>query len=218
MPSKNLHITLIFMTIFFFLIALFTTQKNGNTQLMNAFATNFVISSVFYFMVAYLPERQKRNRIRRRMEKQYKEFKLSCIDIFLIMSSSQEYQNREMLLELSEFRRYFKNNNTQSETRWDAVANGVQGSEFYLKELVHELNVLSEGLCYVRSAIDIHDEEVFDFLRRASQIIRRLETTEPNYDDIKSLCRSFWEIFAGWSFVDGYREADVINDMLVKIN
>ena len=122
-----------------------------------------------------------------------------------------------MLLDQEEFKRYFKNNNSNNENRWDAVANGIQDNEYYLNEILYELRVLNDEIKFVRSNIDIHDEEVFQFLNNLSQIIHRMESTKPEYDDIKSFCRFLWEIFTGWSIIDGYRKTDIIADMIGRI-
>ena len=39
----------------------------------------------------------------------------------------------------------------------------------------------------------------------------------PDYDDTKTLGRFLWEIFAGFSFVTGYRERDIIREMIDAI-
>lgn len=217
MPEKKIIWFLAIATVVCLTVSVGTTPEKDYILLVNALSVGFVISAAFYFIVVYLPESQKRSRIFRSMEKQYLLFKKSCIGTFLILSSSQEYQHREMLLDHEEFRRYFKNNNENNENRWDAVANGIQNNEYYLNEILYELRVLNDEIKFVRSNIDIHDEEAFQFLNYLSQIIHRMESTKPAYDDIKSFCRFLWEIFTGWSFVDGYRKKDIIADMIMRI-
>jgi len=217
MPERKIIWFLVVATAVCLIVGVETTADKNYIPLANALSVGFVISAAFYFIVVYLPESQKRSRIHRSMEKQYQLFKKSCIGTFLILSNSQEYQHREMLLDQEEFRRYFKNNNTNNENRWDAVANGIQNNKYYLNEILYELRVLNDEIKFVRSSIDIHDEEVFQFLNNLSQIIHRVESTNPEYDDIKSFCRLLWEIFTGWSFIDGYRKTDIIADMIGRI-
>ena len=217
MPDKKIIWFLIVATVVCFLAGAATTPDKNYALLINALSVGFVISAIFYFIVVYLPESQKRNRVYRSMERQYRLFKSSCISTFLILSDSQEYPHSEMLLDQEGFRRYFKNNNAKNENRWDAVANGIQGNEYYLNEILYELRVLNDEIKFVRSNIEIHDEEVFSFLSQLSQVIHRMESTKPEYDDIKSFCRFLWEIFTGWSFIDGYRKTDLIEDMIERI-
>ena len=217
MPNKNILIALILLTVLSLFIGFATTPNKDYQLLVNALSINFVISSVFYFLVVYIPEIQRRNRVFRSIDKSYREFKLSCIHTFLILSNSQEYTHREMLLEQDVFRRYFSNTNTQNQDRWSAVMSGIEDNGYYLREVLYELRMLNEEIRYVRNNIDIHDEEVFDFLNRLSQIISRMDATGPDYEDIKSFSRFLWELFSGWSFVEGYRKSDLIKDMIDRI-
>jgi hypothetical protein len=217
MPERKIFWFLVIATVVCLTVSVITTPDKNYILLVNALSVGFVISAIFYFIVVYLPESQKRSRIFRSMKRQYENFKKSCISTFLILSSSQEYQHREMLLDQEEFKRYFKNSNANDENRWDAVANGIQNNEYYFGEILYELRVLNDEIKFVRSAIDIHNEDVFQFLNNLSQIIHRMESTKPEYDDIKSFCRFLWEIFTGWSFIDGYRKTDIIADMIERI-
>jgi hypothetical protein len=217
MPERKIVWFLVVATVACLLTGMLTTTDKKYTLLINALSVGFVISAMFYFIVVYLPENQKRSRIYRSMERQYQLFKKSCIGTFLILSESQEYQHREMLLDQEEFKRYFKNNNAKNENRWDAVANGIQGNAYYLNEILYELRLLNDEIKFVRGNIDIHDEDVFQFLNNLSQIIHKMDSTKPEYDDIKSFCRFLWEIFTGWSFIDGYRKVDLIKDMIERI-
>ncbi len=218
MPNKLITIILIFATICFSVIAINTAPEKNYSSVANSLSIGFVVSAMFYFMVVYLPEKQKRNLIRKSLKRQYRQFKLSCIDIFLIMSKSQRYPNREMLLDQKEFRRYFKNNVSTNQERWDSVANGLQSNQVYLQEIIYELRMLNEEIRFVKSSIDIHDEETFVFFNRLSQIILKIESTQPEYDDVKSFCRFLWELFTGWNLVDGYKDTDFISDMIEKLN
>lgn len=76
-------------------------------------------SSVFYAVTVLLPERQRRARIKSGLNRQYQSFKKRCIDLFLIASKSQTYENRENLLDHLEFRRYFSIQLANGQTRWD---------------------------------------------------------------------------------------------------
>ncbi|MGH8564965.1 MAG: hypothetical protein ACREXW_13130 [Gammaproteobacteria bacterium] len=79
------------------------------------------------------------------------------------------------------------------------------------------LEVLREELLYVLNTIDVHDEEVFAFLKRLAQIIYRMRDIETEYDDIKQIGGFLWELFAGWSVIDGYRDKDIVQSMIERI-
>ena len=207
-------IALVFLTLVFLFIGAITVDSIGYRNMINSLSVGFVVSSIFYFLVVYMPEYKRRSIVRESLYNQYKQFKMSCINTFLIISDSQEYSDKEELLNLSEFRRYFKEDNKKGDNRWSAVANSLQENEYYLKEVIYYLRILNEEIRYTRNTIHLNDPEVFDFLNRLSQLIVRMESTERDYNDIKSLCRFLWSIFTGWNWIEGYRESDLIKDMI----
>ena len=104
-----------------------------------------------------------------------------------------------------------------NKNRWHAIMNGINDSEYLLRDLLYELEIFSKETLYLLSMVDIHDEEVFSFLKRMSHIIYRMRDVKTKYDDIKTLGRFLWEIFSGWSFVEGYRDHDIIESMINRI-
>lgn len=191
-----------------------TVDSNGYGNMLHSLSIGFVVSFIFYFLVVYMPEYKRRKMLCESLNSQYIQFKMSCINTFLIISSSQEHSNKEELLNLSEFRHYFKSENKDGENRWGAVANSLQENEYYLKEVIYYLQMLNEEIRYTRKAINLNDPEVFEFLNRLSQLIARMESTERKYDDIKSLCGFLWSIFTGWDWAKGYSESDMIKDII----
>lgn len=214
MLDKKLTILLIFLTLIFLAIGITTVDSNGYGSMINSLSVGFVVSSIFYFLVVYMPEYKRRKMLHESLKSQYLQFKISCINTFLIISNSQEHSDREELLNLTEFRRYFKKENKNGENRWDAVANSLQDSEYYLREVIYYLQMLNEEIRYTRNSINLNDPEVFEFLNRLSQLIARMESTEREYDDIKSLCGFLWSIFTGWDWAKGYSESDIIKDII----
>ena len=88
-------------------------------SLLYAVSLALFTSSIFYTFTVIVPEIRQRHRVRKRLQQQYRSFKRRCIDLFLIASQSQDYQNRENLLEHQEFRRYFSICNSNGQSRWD---------------------------------------------------------------------------------------------------
>lgn len=214
MLDKKLTILLIFLTLIFLAIGITTVDSIGYGSMINSLSVGFVVSSIFYFLVVYMPEYKRRKMLHESLKSQYLQFKISCINTFLIISNSQEHSDREELLNLTEFRRYFKKENKNGENRWGAVANSLQDSEYYLREVMYYLQMLNEEIRYTRNSINLNDPEVFEFLNRLSQLIARMESTEREYDDIKSLCGFLWSIFTGWDWAKGYSESDIIKDII----
>jgi hypothetical protein len=198
-------------------IAAATVANDDYKAIAYDLSVGFIVSAIFYWIVVYLPESNRKEIIHSGLKEQYDNFRRSCISNFLILSSSQSYPHRDALLDQEEFRRYFKNNNDNGENRWDAVANGLQANDYYLREIVYELRMLNEEIRFARSTLNIKDIEVYEFLGRLSRAIVRMESTTQDYDDIKSFCRFLWEIFTGWNWVSGYSKTDVIQEMLGRV-
>ena len=88
---------------------------------------------------------------------------------------------------------------------------------FFVKKRIR-ISCFSSNLPYRFNILFcIHNEDVFQSLNKLSQIIHRMESTKPDYDEIKSFCRFLWEIFIGWSFISGYRKTDLINDIIQRL-
>lgn len=199
------------------IVSIATISSNGGAGYVHTLSTGFLLSAVFFFLVVDLPDRKRRQIITRNFVEQYDQIRLSLIEIFLVLSNSQQYENCENLLDKNEFKRYFKGANENGEDRWSAIANGLQEKEYYLREVIFELRMLNDEIRFIRNALPIHDTELFEFLNRLSQAISRVELTQPEYDEIKGFCRFLWQLFTGYSFVDGYRNSGDIDDMIRKV-
>ncbi|MGL6160351.1 hypothetical protein [Microbulbifer sp.] len=216
MIDRRFQIGILVATITALVIGIFTVPNKDYTSIIHSICIGFVLSAIFYFVVVYLPESRRKKIICSAFAEQYNQFRSNCISTFLILSDSQEYQQRENLLDKGEFQRYFKNNNTAGKNRWDEVANSIQRNEFYLREIVYELRIFNEEIKYIRNTIYLGDSDVFNFLNLFSQSIHRYELTQPEYDEIKSFCGFLWSLFTGWNFVDGYENRDYIEKMVEK--
>lgn len=119
------------------------------------------------------------------------------------------------LSDQNEFRKYFNEPISESQNKWHAVLNGL--NEYLLRELLVELEILLNEVTFVLSNVDIDDQNVYSFFKRLSQAVHRLKKSTLEYEEVKQLSRFLWEMFAGWSFIDGYREDDIVMVMIEKI-
>ena len=187
---------------------------NSWVSVLHTLSVGFVGSFIFYLCVVFIPEQQKKNRVRNKLQEQYRFTKLRVVDLLLMLSKSQfyPYRDRENLLDRQEFKRFFNN------SRWAAVANGLQRNEYHLREVLYYLRMLNEEIRHAMTVIDIDDEEVTKYLKNCSQGLSRMDMIQNDYEDIKLLCRDLlWPLFTGYSFVDGYSDIDVIQAMIDRI-
>ena len=192
-------------------------RDDSIASILYAVSLALLVSSIFFSITVIVPEAKRRSRIRRGLRKQYRSFKRRCIDLFLISAKSQDYQKRDNLLDHQEFRRYFSNKAANGQSRWDLVVTSIDKQDYIFQEIVRELEFFSREIEFVRSSIDIDDEEVEEFLLNLNRIIHTFKTTEAHSDDYKYFCRTLWGIFARWNFIDGQLEEDIIESMIKRI-
>lgn len=185
-------------------------------KLLYDFGAGCVITVVFYWLLGRLPEQRKRERIKKSLRAQYRAFKLSCIENFLAVADRGfEGGMPEKLLSVDQFRDYFKEQVKTDRNRWHDVANNM--TPFYLSVTLARMEILRNEISFAMHNTDLSDGEAFDFLKRLSNaiIMQRNATTE--YDSIGSFLGFFWNLFAGWDWVEGYRGRDIVEEMIESI-
>lgn len=198
-----------------FVEGLFLPFSTGNQFIFNA-SIGFIGGLFIYLLVVWIPERGKRDRVRRNLAAQYDSFKGDCISVYF--SAMHESYNSDILENLKDqliFRKYFKEKISEDKERWHVVLNGLDGH--LINRIIVELEILCAEVQYALTVVDIDNAEVFDFMKRLSQIVYRYRNLSDDYDDIKQLSGFLWSIHTGWSFVDGYTEKDVIAEMIEAI-
>lgn len=215
--NKPTTITLVLMAGVSVLGITWIDSKESNIDVLYSIFIALLVSCIFYTGTVAIPEIQRRKRIRNGLIKQYRSFKKSCIDLFLIASKSQEYSDRENLLDHNEFRRYFTIRINESQERWDLVATSIDDGDYIFEELLREFESLIREINYARTSVEIYDDDVDEFFIRMIQIVHHLKATKPRTDDYKYFCQSLWSIFTRWDFVSGQREDDIIETMIKRI-
>lgn len=80
--------------------------------LLNTFAAGGAISILFYWILVQWPEHRKRQRIKRNLAAQYRAFKISCIENFLVVGDGGFKSDLpEKLLPVVNFRDCFNSEN-----------------------------------------------------------------------------------------------------------
>lgn len=180
------------------------------------FSTGFLISVIFYIVVVVVPSHRKRHIIKKHLNGVYRVFKENCIHLFLSASkTTAQSKTVNDLLSQKDFKVFFKEEISSSQNRWHSVANGLD--EYHLGQLLLEYEFLLNEITYVLNNVDIEDKDVFLFFKRLSSAVYHLKNIKPEYDDVKQIMAFNWEIFSGWSWLEGYREEDIVEYMMEKI-
>jgi hypothetical protein len=175
-----------------------------------------LVSSAFYYLVVRLPDYQRRQRLKRSLELHYRVFRISCIEIMLIVADGQfEGGKPEALLDPEKFREYFKQRVTPHKERWHEFMNNL--NEYYLVQLQTFMEQLRDELIFVLNNTDIPKDEPFEFLKRLSAALYSMKSVTIGYDEIKPLAGFLWDVFAGWDWIEGYRKGDIVRRMIDEI-
>jgi hypothetical protein len=176
-------------------------------------------SLIFYFLVVYIPESQRRKRLRRSLEGRYKVFREDCIRIMLGVAnrtfSEDPSVEVEALTEPEEFRRYFHERVTPDRERWHELWNNI--TEDDLSEIRVQMELLRDEISFVLNNMDIPKDEPFEFLRNLYVGIYTMMHVTLGYDELTPFARSLWWMFTGWSAIDGQTKGDPIKRMIDTI-
>jgi hypothetical protein len=176
--------------------------STGNEVVFNL-CVGIIAGIIMFFLVVRLPEKWKRDRLRQNLERAYSSFKDQSISLFLgCIQTSYAIDQIENLKDQKRFRDFFKEPYTQSQEKWDGVANALD--DWKIKTLVVELEILMNEFQYTISAVDVADEDTFAFFKRISQSIYRSKNWSASYDDVKSILGLMWSLHTGWDWVKGY--------------
>lgn len=184
----------------------------------------FLTSISMYYLVVWLPDYRKRKRIKRNLKEAYKLFKEDSIAIYL--SCLGQGHTSECMSTLSEpagFRDYFKKECTSHQDLWQVVADKLeQGIEDesqndYFNDLVVALEIFMHEIRFTLSAIDIHDEWAFRFLKYMEQTIYRSKNCNKVWYHFKSTMRFLWELHTNYDVANGYSETDRIKEIISLI-
>ena len=190
-------------------------MHSGNSILFNL-SVGFLVSLFFWWLLVYMPQEKKRQILRTNLINRYKYFRLSIIQIFLFAcQGSYESEQPEKLLNNETFKKFFKDNESKN---WYAVLNGLEDRPNWVQEILVEMEIFSKEIDYVLNNADIQDEKVHSFFKNFESHIYKLNKS-PTYsgDQVKYLGNFLWEILAHWSWVEGYRKNDVVQDMIHSI-
>lgn len=189
---------------------------SAGNSIVFGLSMGFLVSNIFYCLVVLLPEKRRRRMIGANLQHQYRDFREDCIAIFLsAMRESYPAELPQQLTGQKAFKDYFKAPYDESQSRWDRFLNGLD--DYHLKSILTELEILRAAVLYTLNNVEIGDEDVFAFLHRLSRQVHKFRYTNQDYDDVESLSRFLWELFAGWSFIDGYQDEDLAEVIIDKV-
>jgi len=179
---------------------------------------SIIAAFIFYIFQIYIPNKRKRRILRKNLQENYVYFKEKVIGIFFnAMGETLDSQLEGELCDLKKFREFFKaKSKIPHQDKWDNVINGF--NEILLKKLLIEMEMLMNEISFIINNTEIKDANLILFFRRLSHFVYQLKNINiDDWDEMKSLYGFLWEVFTGWSFVEGYKDKDIIEVMIEKI-
>lgn len=189
----------------------FQQFKLGNEIIFNLSCGMF-ISIWFYFLVVWLPEKKNKKRVKSHFILQYTEFKRHLI-MHIVGACREPY--KADLMEPQAFKYYFKEKVTADQERWHVFLNNLDKD--LLADILNEFEAFKGATSYLLGNVQVDDDEVFSFLHRINTISITLKVVSVEDDSMKQLSQLLWEILAGFSRIDGYRDYDYFDSMFRKI-
>ena len=188
--------------------------------LLGAFFSSFI----FYFLVVFLPAARRKKVLRENCRKMYRATKGQIL--YDILSASQKGGKSDIdatsdlvdaLMEPQAFKKMFEGRREGSEGFY-AFSNHIQSNETDLRSLVFKFKLVARQLEFLLNNYEMRDQEQFGSLKRIEEGLFELDTLHAGHDEGKVLDRMIWAVFAGWSFVDGYRGYDIIEKAIDQIS
>lgn len=185
--------------------------------------TGGLVSFFFYYLVVFLPEGRKKSIIKANMQKMYKNIKIDILQEIVQASIKGGRSDLECDLDFIEsltsplvFRQAFEHGEEANEGFY-AFENQMSDATSEFKQIVKNLTVLSKQIEFILHNYSIENQNAFDFFKRLEILLMNIQTIGAGYDESKPLCRFIWEIYAGWSFVDGSIGYDPIEKMISNL-
>lgn len=182
-------------------------------SVINDILIGVIVSYIFYVLVVYFPIKKRERIIKHNYKKQIKLFKGSIITKLLQSltggyAGEGDWKHEDLFIN-SKFKDFFHKQVSQSQDRWDDVATNLQDNEDLVNDIILDFKILEDESRFVLNNLEIEDERIYVFLKMISKITYTLRSYNPKTDDIKYIMLFIWQIFAGWSWVDGYSEKDI---------
>lgn len=192
-----------------------------------ALASNLVagglVSFFFYWLVVYVPEHRKRLIIKDNLSRMYRKIKKGILYQVVFASVKGGRDDLEAdsetiarLMTPDGFREAFQNGREAHEGFY-AFANQMSDDTLEFREIILHLEMLAKQIEFILHNYTIDNKELFDFFKRLEIMLLTLRRSSAGYDESKPLTNFVYEIFAGWSGIEGYRGYDIIEKTIADI-
>lgn len=190
---------------------------HGN-QVIFGISVGYLTGVMVWVFVVWLPEKNRRRIVRTNLHRRYREFKRANLQT-LFHAAGRSVDSTAMSSLCDDHREFRATFDSNEKALWYAAMNGIADeTKPYLDDILVEYQILAGEFSYASNTILIHDDELHSFLRRMLEIVHRLSNYNSDRYNLEKLIGQYlFEIFARWSFIDGQRETDFVEDMIDRI-
>ena len=164
-----------------------------------------------------MPKKNKRDIVKRNFREHFTDFKTEIIRVLLSQLDLEDANTEIDLTDIANFQEFFNAKANKTQTRWDKVMDGLDDDTHSVNGIITQFEIMREECQFVLNNLDIQDPRVFGFFKRFSQATYRFKNYDFETSDIKPLASLLWEIFAGWSWTNGYPESDVFEEIFNEL-
>lgn len=178
-------------------------------EFLETLALDAILATAVWWISGPLQEKKRGKIIKCATLNAYYDFKKAFIQQFLLQAKLNEY-NYEELLDVKKFKKVFAADKS-AEKAWYSVANSIE-SNFpeFMYHWESEAILLKEELTLLLNKTNSHNQTAYTILHTLRRQLHQLQNVRAEYDGVKSLMRFFFDLFAGYSIVNGYKDHDEV--------
>ena len=200
-------------------ITILTTTILTSTwmDLLNPLALDSLLAIVFWWITGPIAEKRRTKIIKGVALVAYLDFKKKLIRelLYLVKLYCGESQLDE-LMNVVKFKEVFRGENEKS--AWYDVANAME-NDFpkWIRFFKNQSFLLREELSLLLIRIDSTNPRALTTLHTLRRRLYDIENEEADCGGVKSIMSFFWQLLAGWSFIEGYYDYDTVERAITDL-
>ena len=171
--------------------------------------TGGMVSFLFYYLVNERSDRRRRKLLQSSVQKTYRDAKWN-IAVAVIQASVKGGRSDltatsdtiDQAVTAQGFKLLFSGGREANEGYY-AFENEMTSETPEYNEIIFNLKVIARATERLIDNGAVDDRRTYNFFVRLGTLVGRIEKSGPGYDESKPLCSFIWEMFTGWSFIDG---------------
>ncbi|MFN4287511.1 MAG: hypothetical protein ACK4E3_03325 [Brevundimonas sp.] len=171
--------------------------------------TSGIVAFIFYYVVSERIEARRRDLVKAGALRSYRNAKHDIAFAVIVASIKggrtdliADISTIERALTVDGFKALFAGGREADEGFY-AFQNQMSDHTPEYDEIVLNLQIIGRAVDRLIDANLLDNPEAYNLLLRLDAMLRRIERNGAGYDESRLLCRFIWQIFTGWSFIDG---------------